>query len=379
VTGQGKITGLGGYPNGYQITSDLVSGPNDRLYSSVSAQPAGWVSNIFSVGGTAVSRQNYPSDGTLLSYLVGNLPDGTFFGTAGNQATDANYLAKTDTDGNVTMIYQFPNLIGPSLEPIYAADGNYYGVAYGYGPNTSVYVFRVTPSGSATTLYNLPAGTIGSLTGLVPLIQANDGNFYGVTPGGGTNGGYGALYRLTPSGQYTLLYSFSKGPGAFPHALLQAGDGNLYGATLGYGAASLLFRMTLSGEYTALHAMNPNTDGTCQCNLIQGSDGVIYGSALNYGPGGLGTIFALDAGLPKPAPQALEFGPHNGPTGTRIRIWGYNLLNASVQFGAVAATSVASSGSNYVWAAVPVGAASGPITVTTPGGTSVTRASFEVQ
>jgi uncharacterized repeat protein (TIGR03803 family) len=376
VTSQGKITGLAGYPNGNQITSILISGPNDRLYSSVSSNT--WVSNMFSVGRTAASSQNYPSDGMLLSYLAGNLPDGTFFGTAGNQATDAQYLIKADTDGNVTTFYQFPNLIEASLDPIFGADGNYYGVAWDHGGGTNAdYVYRVTPAGSATSLYNLPNGNAGYLTHFVPLIQANDGNFYGVTSSGGK--GYGTLYRLTPGGQYTLLHSFSQGAGAFPHALLQASDGNLYGATLGYIAASALFRMTLSGEYTVLHVMSPNMDGTCQCNLIQGSDGVIYGSALNYGPGGLGTIFALDVGLPKPAPQALEFGPHSGPPGTRVRIWGYNLLRPSVQFGAVTATSVSASGPNYVWATVPAGTTSGPITVTTPGGTSITRANFQVQ
>jgi hypothetical protein len=50
-----------------------------------------------------------------------------------------------------------------------------------------------------------------------------------------------------------------------------------------------------------------------------------------------------------------------------------------VNFNGVPATAVSDSGANYVWATVPSGAASGPITVTTPGGTITTRASFTVE
>ncbi len=57
-------------------------------------------------------------------------------------------------------------------------------------------------------------------------------------------------------------------------ALLQATDGNLYGASLGWNNSGL-WRMTLSGQYTLLHIMTAS-DGQCQCNLIQGSGGAIY-------------------------------------------------------------------------------------------------------
>jgi hypothetical protein len=77
--------------------------------------------------------------------------------------------------------------------------------------------------------------------------------------------------------------------------------------------------------------------------------------------------------------QPLKFGPRSGPAGARVRIWGYNMLAAAVQFGGVAATEVSTSGPNYVWATVPTGAPSGPITVTTPGGTSTTQARFIVK
>jgi len=62
-----------------------------------------------------------------------------------------------------------------------------------------------------------------------------------------------------------------------------------------------------------------------------------------------------------------------------VRIWGYNLFGASVEFDGVPATGVYNAGPNYVWATVPTGAATGPITITTPGGAVTTRESFTVE
>ena len=120
-------------------------------------------------------------------------------------------------------------------------------------------------------------------------------------------------------------------------------------------------------------------DGVCPCWLTQASDGIFYGKASTGGRSGVGTVFALDAGLTKPAPQALFFTPQSGAVGQPVRIWGYNLLSAAVRFNGAAATEVSSAGSNYVWATVPAGATSGPITVATPGGVTRTAASFTLE
>jgi uncharacterized repeat protein (TIGR03803 family) len=181
------------------------------------------------------------------------------------------------------------------------------------------------------------------------------------------------------SGQYTLLYTFPKSHGRIADNLIEGSDGELYGSTVDGGASSL-FRVSKAGRYEELYRMNnAASDGECGCALLQGSDGIIYGTTIAGGPNGWGTIFALDAGLPKPAPQALEFRPKTGPAGTKVQIWGYNLLSATVQFNGLTATNVSNSGSNYVWATVPAGATSGPITVTTPGDMDLTRERFTVR
>ena len=224
--------------------------------------------------------------------------------------------------GNITPIYEFPS--GEQLpgNAIYATDGNYYGVSWqevvGGRSGTGGYIYRVTPSGSLTKLYTLPSGTFNTYaSNFVPVIEATDGNFYGVTTGGGATG-WGSVYRLTPGGQYATLYSFTEGPGAWPQALIQASDGNLYAASLGHRSGGQISRISTAGEYTVMRNMNSTGDGgQCECLIVQGSDGVIYGTAQGGGAGG-GTVFALDAGLPKPAPQALRFAPAAGPAGTEV-------------------------------------------------------------
>ena len=288
-------------------------------------------------------------------------------------------LAKVDLKGNVKSFYQFPAAERPGAA-IYASDGNYYGVSQATNASTG-YVYRVTPAGVPTKLYGFPAKTFAGYLAM-PLLEAGDGHLYGATPYGGANG-TGAIYKLTLGGQYTLLYSFPKGNLGGPTALIEGSDGNLYGATLGavrQEGYSQLFRIGKSGQYAVVYDMKGvRRDGACQCSLAEGSDGIIYGTAAGGGIYGGGLYFALDAGQPKPAPRPLDFNPRSGGVGTKVSIWGSHLLSAPVRFNGAAATAVSNSGSNYLLATVPAGAASGPITVTTPGGTVTTRARFSVQ
>jgi uncharacterized repeat protein (TIGR03803 family) len=361
VTSQGTMTYLATFSKSSDtLLSLVVSGADGRFYSSLETGVT--VSGVISVGQTPGSLRMYPPNAYFYPEFSQNLPDGTLLGYNTAQ------LVKSNLKGDVGLLFPFPT--GRPGAPVYATDRNYYGIA---GDNTgSGWFYKLTPSGSYTQLYTLPGYPFN--TYMMPLIQGTDGNFYGTTPLGGANG-FGTIYKLTPDGQYTLLYTFPKSLAGSPGPLIEASDGRLYGGTAGNGN-SLLYSITKSGEYHVVYRM---TDGQCPCSLVQGSDGQIYGTALTGGPIGDGVIFALDGGLPKPQPRTLEFEPISGPVGAPVRIWGYNLLKASVSFGGVPATSVRHSGPNYVWANVPAGAISGPITVTTPGGTSTTRDSFTVE
>jgi len=357
VTTQGTITTLAIWPGGYNIESGLmVSAANGQFYSVV--EYSDYPANVFSVTSAPDSGTFYPGQ-SIDPALTQNLPDGKLLGL-GVDSSFLFHVIECDLHGTVTSIAQFPSTDRPT-NVIYANDGNYYGVAEATGASTG-YVFRLTPAGSFTTLYSFPANTFpGPFS--APLLQGNDANLYGAVETGGANG-TGFIYQLTLGGQYTLLHTFPKDAGG-PTTLIEASDGNLYGGTADVIHGEL-FSLTKSGQYTPLHTGRTNV-----C-LTQGSDGIVYGVAY-------GEIFALDAGLPKPKPWAQDFTPAAGQPGTEVRLWGHNLLSAAVQFNGVPAETVSSSGPNYVWAIVPAGATTGPITITTPGGTITTQASFTVE
>ena len=116
------------------------------------------------------------------------------------------------------------------------ACGNFYGTTGGNG-GTQGTVFKITPGGSLTTLYTFCSQT-GCTDGARPfdgLVKGSDGNFYGTTWSGGAGGG-GAIFKITPAGTLTTPYSFCSQSdctdGASPFAgLVQATDGKFYGTS----------------------------------------------------------------------------------------------------------------------------------------------------
>ena len=169
----------------------------------------------------------------------------------------------------------------------------------------------MTPTGSLTTLHLFCAqGTYPNACpdGFYPeagLLQAANGDFYGTTPQGGANGLGGTIYKITPSGALTVLYNFCS-PGAgvcpdgsIPQGVIQATDGDFYGITDGGGdyEAGTIFKITPGGKLTTLYnfcSQSPPpkcTDGEGPTGLIQASDGAFYGTTTVGGNYGRGTVF----------------------------------------------------------------------------------------
>ena len=346
-------------PKGLHPQAPLVSGANQLFYSAFARARSHHQAQVFSVGHEPGKQDYDPQD--IDPLLTQNLPDGSLLAIGAGPFHSPWYIAKVNLDGSVIPLSGFPNVNGVDAL-LFGNDGNYYGVAV---TNTSGYIFRRNP-GSDSTLYSFPAGSFALNQMPVPFIQAHDGTLYGATPYGAN--GSGTLYKVTLDGQYTLLYTFPANDNA--GALIEASDGNIYGSS----RTGDLFRITPSGQYSVLYTAS---NASCVCALIPGSDGILYG-AFAAGPyPQSGIIYAFDAGLRKPVPRAHYLAPPQGSVGTEVRIWGDNLLSASVTFNGVAADSVYNSGPNYIYATVPAGATTGPLTITTPGG-SVTTASFFV-
>ena len=235
--------------------------------------------------------------------------DGNFYGTTLEDGPNGGgTVFKITPSGTLTTLYSFGGSdgSGPWAGLIQATDGNFYGTTTGGGTNNSGTVFKITPSGTLRTLYSFCPQT-NCADGANPsgvLIQATDGNFYGTTTYGGATtdcygyGGCGTIFRITPSGTLTTLHSFDGADGTFPKAgLLQATDGNFYGTTPAGGASfngsGTVFKITPSGTLTIVHSFHGSDGASPVGGLIQASDGRFYGTTEVGGASGDGTIFRL--------------------------------------------------------------------------------------
>ena len=268
------------------------------------------------------AQANCTDGGQPLAALT-QATDGNFYGTTsyGGGGSQAGTVFKITPSGSLMTLYPFcsqANCIDgyqPRSALVQATDGNFYGSTYEGGANNGGTIFRITPAGALTTLYSFcsqPQCRDGE-TPFGGLLQGTDGNFYGTTDGGGQNNG-GTVFKITPSGTLTTLYSFNPlSDGVSPvAALLQGMDGNFYGTASFSGphGGGTAFRITPSGQFTNLYSFcsAPNcADGAYpQAALVQGTDGNLYGTTLEGGSNGpYGTVFRL-AG---PTPTALQFVP----------------------------------------------------------------------
>jgi uncharacterized repeat protein (TIGR03803 family) len=175
---------------------------------------------------------------------------------------------------------------------VQASDGNVYGVTssggkyYDGGEFGGGTLYRITPAGDFTVLHDF--GGPGSRDGIEPQgapMQASDGNLYGVADRGGAYHS-GIIYRITPDGVYTIVHSFGRMQDcANPLAgLVQAPDGNLYGTTLYGGAMGIgcVYRFSLDGSEAVIHSFAWHDAHFTQVPLIVGQDGLLYGTS-EYG------------------------------------------------------------------------------------------------
>jgi uncharacterized repeat protein (TIGR03803 family) len=278
ITPAGVLTPIFTAPSSYVMGYVPITAPNGRSYSVYGGSGTTYQ---FSIKTTSGSLKTYPASSAGAGF-VQSLPNGELLGIGSYYSTGASYLATGTENGAVKSVCLFPQYQAV-FSPIYASDGNYYGVAWAYSGTLSgsSYVFKVTPAGVFTQLVQLPNESFTTGNGGA-FFQANDGNFYGTTSGANAAGGIGTLYQVTPSGQYSLVYSFGLGSSATPGLALQGSDGNFYGVTQGVGGpvtAGEIFELTKStNQYISLHRMEGDS-GACPCWLMQGSNGILYGTA----------------------------------------------------------------------------------------------------
>jgi uncharacterized repeat protein (TIGR03803 family) len=382
--------------------------------------------------------------------------NGDFYGTTsyggtippGDSGVPSGTVFRFTSAGKFKQLYSFckiwpcPDGAQPMSALIQGTNGNFYGTTYGGGANGNYgTIFEMTPTGKLTTLYSFCPDQSDCTDGEQPtagLVQATDGNFYGTTQHGGIcldnpcdpflDGG--VVFKITPAGEYSVLYSFCSQPncadGATPStSLIQGTDGNLYGTTTDGGTdiTGTTFNISLGGTFTQLDGSGffyPNgliqaTDGNfygteandgavnsgavfqitpagvvtleysfCNCGndgggavstVFQATNGIFYGTTYTgNGSSGEGTIYSLSMDL-APFVQAI---PNAGKVGSKIQIIGTELAGvSSVTFNGVSATFTQVSDTEII-AKVPKKATTGPIQVVVPSGTLSSNVAFQV-
>jgi uncharacterized repeat protein (TIGR03803 family) len=173
---------------------------------------------------------------------------------------------------------------------------------------------------SFSVIYTFTGGSDGGQP-LAGLVMDAAGNLYGTTSSGGTYpSDDGVVFKMTESGQETVLYTFTGTPnGAAPEAsLLMDSAGNLYGTTYAGGAHGFgtVFKLSQSNGVwteTVLYSFAGGTDGANpRASLIMDKEGNLYGTTCAGGaysagtgatcfvngplPSGGGTVFELNKG-----------------------------------------------------------------------------------
>jgi len=321
--------------------------------------------------------------GTLIQGL-----DGSFYGTTvGGGAYMYGTVFKITAEGAFTSLYSFDGLeaANPAAGLTLGTDGQFYGTTESGGNYGDGAVFRISPKGRLTILTVLhgfdgsqPHGT---------LLLANDGDLYGTAFYGGNLNcnaplGCGTVFRVTSRGILKSLHRFNGSNGSLPMAgLIQATDGNLYGVTELGGSSSNCSQgcgtiLSINNENTLTTLYNFDLVGGYQPlgNLLQSTNGHLYGTTGSGGSLDDGTVFMLDIGLT----PFVAFVRNAGRIGESGGILGQgftgttdvSLHGTSAQFKVVSDT--------YIRATVPPGATTGYVTVTTPTGILKSNVQFHV-
>ncbi len=334
MTPAGTLTTLVNFnqANGANPIGSLVQGTDGNFYGTTTG--GGSSTNCGTFGCGTVFRMTL--DGTLTTLASFDRAHGWNPATDLVQGTDGNFYGTTDyggsstncyssgcgtafrvtPDGTLTTLVNFDNANGEAPNGlVQGSDGDFYGTTF-HGGSAACFagftgcgtVFRMTTSGSITTLFNFSDSDAAGYFPEAPLVEGSDGYFYGTTFQGGSSRD-GTAFRITPNGTLTTLVDFDEQTrGADPFAgLVQGSDGNFYGTTArggttvrgGFGFGTV-FQMTPAGVLTTLLAFNYARGSALYGGVVQGADGTFYGTTAGGGSARAGTIFRLGGVIPTP-------------------------------------------------------------------------------
>ena len=366
--------------DGQMPAGGLTLGRDGWFYgSTVSGGPGTWGTLYKMRSNGQVTRLHYYSGGNGGNPWAAPIQSvaGDFYGVTHGSFTFGQ-IYRVSQSGQYTKLHSMTLFEGIyQVAPlVQGTDFAFYGAAIATGGTQGPGdLYRITSTGAFDVLYtfdgvhgNHPAGG---------LIQAADGNFYGVASEGGSFGA-GTVFQMTPDHTVNVLYSFSGGAdGGVPvGGIVEASDGNLYGTTSsgGVNGAGVLFRVTPSGTYTVLHDFTEATGSGPRSSLMQHTNGRLYGMTSSGGSANLGVFFSFDAGLP----PFVTYLPTYGRAGGEVQILGQGFTDTTqVLFNGTPA-SFKLVYPTFIKATIPDGATTGPITVSTTNGTLTSNKVFVV-
>ena len=334
------LTSFNGAALGNTPYESLLRGSDSAFYGTTSnAGPNQYYGTIFKIcaGNTTLLHAFNNSQGSYPKGSLVEATNGVLYGTTENGGSNnAGTIFKITRSGTYTVLR---NLLSstdgaePNGSLIQATDGNLYGMNNTAGTNSGGTIFKMTLAGNYTVLRNL--NTADGYYPFGDLVQGTDGNFYGTTSTGGSTGA-GTIFKITPTGTYTVLHNLSTtADGANPKgSLVQHSNGNFYGMTTQGGTygGGTIFKITSTGTYSVLKHLNPTTDGKApQGKLLIGSDGNFYGMTNTGGTNNAGTIFKITTSGTYTVLRQLDMRADGGnPYGSLI-IFPPNTLVANMQ------------------------------------------------
>jgi uncharacterized repeat protein (TIGR03803 family) len=287
-------------PDGAQPHGSLIQGADGNFYGTTSRGGTSNLGTVYRVDGAGnfVSLHSFSGSdgakpwGSLYRDAGGNLYGSTSEGGANN----VGVLFKLDSNGALTVLHSFSydpsDGVAPASGLVLGPDGNLYGTAAGGGFYGDGLIYRLVLPNTFEAVRSLQGSSDGSGP-ISELADAGDGTLIGTAvEGGPTNNG--TVFRVSPSGAFSVLHTFVGTDGTAPSASVTVDPaGNLYSSASFGGPyyTGLLFQIDSSGTESTLHAFVP--EGVSPYGpLLQGSDGMLYGTTLSS-PTGWGSVFQL--------------------------------------------------------------------------------------
>jgi uncharacterized repeat protein (TIGR03803 family) len=259
----------------------LITGPNTLQESSTALSSDNLIipPGLTSPPPSLLNNRTITLDASVGSNIVGQLAvdsHSNIYGVvaSGGANGDGGIFELHAGGGSLQLIASFDGTSSatPTSGVTIDASGNLFGVTSAGGTFHQGNIYEVTPgltligSGSGSVTFYSLANTLASFTGdngsvpVGPLVFDSQGNLFGTTSTGGTNGD-GTLFEVAAgTHQLSTVLNFTGANGANPQAGLTAVSPTaLYGTTFGAaGSAPTLFELTLQRDPSLSFAL-PST------------------------------------------------------------------------------------------------------------------------